>query len=218
MILKLSGVSDSGGNPAGNNTTVRPILDKNDDTERNEEIEEDRPVCANTLGSPGRPPRQGPKKTSLNGSIKHGSIHSGHKALSPVRIVYEAPITSCAQPETLSNTKDPPSETPQRDPLILQIELEESSMFPKKKLSLIFACFIISILTSLLMGNKTVPSIIGIKKCSTPFFSIAVIYTIVLVSISFIVSKIIQDEMSRKKVAGCEFSDRDNWTTNRILK
>jgi hypothetical protein len=218
MILKQSGVSGSGGNPAGYNITMRPILSKNDDTERNEEIQEDIPVRTNDPGTPGRPPLPGPKKTSKHGSIKNQAIHSGHKAPSPVRSVYEAPITCCAEPETLSNTKYHASETPQRDPLILQIELEESSMFPKKKLSLIFACFIISILTSLFMGNKTVPSIIGIKKCSTFFFSIAVIYTMVLVSISFIISKIIQDEISRKKVAGCEFSDRDNWTTDRILK
>ena len=67
------------------------------------------------------------------------------------------------------------------------------------------------------MGNKTVPSIIGIRKCSPPFFGIAVLYTMVLVSISFIISKIIQDEISRKKVAGCALSDRDNWTTDRIV-
>ena len=142
--MRLSAISAGDSNPAGKNTTMRPILSKNDATERNEEVQVNSPIHGNTKGTgtpvhantpsrgtPGRPPRPSLKKASIHGSVKRGSIYSG---LSPVRDIHEAPITSVAEPDTQSDSKDHSEETPARDPLILQIELEESSMFPKKKL------------------------------------------------------------------------------------
>jgi len=93
-----------------------------------------------------------------------------------------------------------------------QVKIQDADLFPKQKLSLILFCFVISILTSMIIGTKYVPSIVGINRCSSMYWLVTFIFFLFLGFCSCYAIRIIEIEHHKKDWLEITHDERDNWT------